>query len=223
MIYIYYSSIDLFFDEIYFFEKLKELPKELQEKNKRYMRKKDRYLNLLGKLLLKKGLIDLGFSSSMLEEISYNTYGCPYLNDNIYFSISHSGDYAICAISDNCRLGIDIEECREINFDSYNIAMNSDEWKIICNSKKSNSLFFRFWTIKEAFIKGLQRGMSIPINKIEIDTNKLYVKYNNDKWFFKHITIVKNYTCTLATCYNISNNFICIRKYEDEIMKEKNI
>lgn len=217
MIHIFYSTIERFYNARYFDEKLQIIPIEMQSRNKRYIRKEDRYLNLLGRLLLIEGLCKLGYSTDLLNNILYNQFGCPYFKENIYFSISHSGIYTVCAISDYAQIGIDVELCRQINFDDYKIAMNHFEWEIIKKSSDPYTLFFRFWTIKECFIKGLQKGMAIPINQLNINLNKMFVEYENEKWYIKHIPILSNYICTLASLEKISDSNIsihnCSNKY----------
>lgn len=210
MIHIFYSTIDCFYNEQCFYDNLQKLPRELQNRNKRYIRKEDRYLNLLGKLLLIEGLNKLGYSSKLLEEVLYNNYGCPYFNENINFSISHSGMYAICAISDFTKIGIDIELYRKINFVDYRVAMNHSEWKIITESRDPYTLFFRFWTTKECFIKGLKKGMAIPLNQLDINFDEMSIKFNNEKWFIKHLPISTNYICTLASLVKIADEKINI-------------
>ncbi len=47
-----------------------------------------------------------------------NHYGKPYLNGypNYYFNISHSGEFVVCAISNN-PVGIDIEQIKQIEYE----------------------------------------------------------------------------------------------------------
>lgn len=216
MIHIFYSTIKNFYNEQYFFEKLQTLPYELQKRNLRYIRKEDQYLNLLGKLLLMDGLNILGYPINLLEKIIYNEKGCPYFDQNIHFSISHSGKYAICAISDNNKIGIDIEMHRQIKFEDYKIAMNDKEWELIHKSKQPLTLFFRFWTIKECFIKGLQMGMSIPINKLNIKLENMSIEYSQEIWYIRHIPISWKYSCTIASPNKLFDNNIHIYDYRNK-------
>jgi len=187
----------------------------MQTRNKRYIRQEDRYLNLLGKLLLIEGLNKFGYSSKFLEKILYNNYGCPYFDNNISFSISHSGIYAICAISDSTKLGIDVELCRQINFDDYKIAMSQSEWKVITESSDPYTLFFRFWTIKECFIKGLQKGMAIPLNQLDINFDEMAIKHNNEKWYIKYLPLSTSYLCSLASLEKITDYEIDLHNCSD--------
>ena len=44
-----------------------------------------------------------------------NEHGKPYAAGlDVHFSISHSGNYAVCAVSDK-EIGVDVEKIREIN------------------------------------------------------------------------------------------------------------
>lgn len=65
------------------------------------------------------------------DELSFavEKNGKPYVTDNIfYFSLSHSGDYAVCAISDT-PVGVDIELDRPLPEDvQKRFASNILEW-----------------------------------------------------------------------------------------------
>ena len=58
---------------------------------------------------------DFGKDISALT-VSYGQRGKPYFADsNVYFSISHAEEYVACAISDDCRVGLDIEKVHSVS------------------------------------------------------------------------------------------------------------
>lgn len=173
------------------------LPLKMQEKNARFHHWKDRQANLFGKLLLLQGLQTYGYKSTVLEKIKYNTNGRPYLNNNIDFNISHSGEYIICAISETTKLGIDIEKITSIDFNNFKSVMNREQMTNITNSKKPIKTFFNYWTIKESCIKADGKGLGNDLLNIKIYPN--FVNCNDNKWFIKNIFINQKYCCHIAT------------------------
>jgi 4'-phosphopantetheinyl transferase len=176
---------------------LKQIPHLLQEKNLKFLRWQDRHLNLFGKLLLRNGLKEFGYDANVLEKLKYDQYNRPYLNKNIDFNISHSGEYVICIIGENINLGIDIEEIKKIDFNDFKQTMTAQQWEDIYQSSNPTISFFKYWTMKESMIKADRRGLSIPLLDIHVINNT--VKYANQTWFLKEIVINENYCSCVAT------------------------
>jgi 4'-phosphopantetheinyl transferase len=175
---------------------LEQIPPLLQEKNLRFLRWQDRHLNLFGKLLLCQGLKKYGYDQKILEKLKYNKYGRPYLNKDIDFNISHSGEYVICVIGKNIRFGIDIEEIKEVDFNDFIKVMTEQQWIDIYQSSHPTKSFFEYWTIKESVIKADHRGLSIPLLDIHVKNNT--VNYSNQTWYLKKIIVDENYCSCIA-------------------------
>lgn len=118
-----------------------KLPNELKERNSRFVRWQDRHANLFGKLLLIEGLKQYGFEDNVLTNLKYNKYSRPYLNSEIDFNISHSGEYVMCAISKSAKLGIDIEAIQGIDFKDFKKVMSAQQWQDINNSESPSRAF----------------------------------------------------------------------------------
>ena len=86
--------------------------------------------------------------------------GKPYIeNIDIEFSISHSGDIAMCAISDK-PVGLDIEKIRDININVVKRMFAADEQRYVLEKwSLSKQRFFEVWTRKEAYAKMLGKGV----------------------------------------------------------------
>ncbi len=92
--------------------------------------------------------------------------GKPQLDDGRCFSLSHSGSYAVCAVSD-CDIGVDIELPHK---DSLRLArrfFTGSEYERIAASDNPDELFCQLWTIKESFIKATGKGLSTPLSSFE--------------------------------------------------------
>jgi len=89
MIYVYQGDSAILKAEKSIEEVLLDLPKSMHNRALRYKREEDAYNYILGRLLLKKGLEDLGLTEQF-EKIEFQKDGKPYL-ENVFFNISHSG------------------------------------------------------------------------------------------------------------------------------------
>lgn len=113
------------------------------------------------------------------------------------FNISHSGDYVICVLGEGLRLGIDIEEWRDIDFDHFRKVMTNEQWGGILHSSNFTKSFFKYWTIKESVIKAEGKGLSIPLLNLHVNNNS--VQYDNQMWYLNKLDIDDKYSTRLAT------------------------
>jgi 4'-phosphopantetheinyl transferase len=174
---------------------LRLLPVNLQQKNARFLRWQDKHSHLIGKLLLDEGLKQYGYKKT-LTELKYSPFGRPYLNESVDFNISHSGNYVICAIANNARLGIDIEKVEKIDCSDFINILRTEEWEDIVNSTDPAFTFFQYWAMKESVIKAEGKGLSIPLKSICIKNKE--ARFNGKIWFLRKLPIDKNYSCYLA-------------------------
>ena len=129
--------------------------------------------NLLTNILYKEYNIDL-FKTSIYE----NDYGKPYIDD-IYFNITHSGDYIGIIISNN-ECGIDIEKI-ELNVDIDKFAK-----KILTNNEYNNKeninieYLISKWTKLEVYYKMIGEGITLyKLNK-EVELKDITtIKFKN--------------------------------------------
>jgi len=225
MIWVFYASFDRQFSEDVWQYYLSKIPLSLQNKILSYHRWQDRQSGLFGKLLLSEGLKLYGYSPDSLNHLSYTGFGRPYLdNSGIDFNISHSGDYVVCAITDQGRIGIDIEKIKPIDLFGFERYMTPPEWKAIRESAEPYHTFYSYWTKKESAMKAYGFGLSVPLDKILIDNDKALFYSNMDmdmdmdnNLFLQEIIINTSYKCHLAT--NIEN--AKIRIFEIQIHERK--
>jgi 4'-phosphopantetheinyl transferase len=168
-----------------------QLPKNIQQKISNFKRWQDQHAALFSKLLLQHALEQAGYNSDCLNQLKYESYNRPYIDNKIDFNISHAGEYVVCAISDQGRLGIDIELIKAINISDFNQYMETEPL--------SYEEFYEIWTIKEAVIKADGRGLSIPLLDIKLQTDKAYLY--ETQWFISKIDIDINYVCHIVTSW----------------------
>lgn len=92
--------------------------------------------------------------------------------NQIEFNVSHSGATALLAFARGRELGVDVEHIRE-NFDAVAIAQRffsaheQSELAALAPSEKFQA-FFRCWTRKEAYIKAVGTGLSLPLDQFDV-------------------------------------------------------
>lgn len=195
---IFFTSFENPLKQGLFSDYLSLLSPELREKNSRYIRWQNRHSHLFGKLLLLEALRRYGIKRDVWKHVEYNSYQRPYLTLHEYdFNISHSGNYVMCAIGKHVRLGVDIEENRNVNLENFKNIMTPDQWGEINNANCPLKEFYKYWTIKESVVKADGRGFSIPLDKLEVKNNT--VQYEDRSWFVNEFEFVGGYSAALAT------------------------
>ncbi|MEG5211807.1 4'-phosphopantetheinyl transferase superfamily protein [Microcoleus sp. ARI1-A1] len=112
-----------------------------------------------------------------LLRFDYNPYGKPSLivaqaGDTLRFNLSHSHELGLIAITKNREIGVDIERINP-NFPCQEIAENffSPLENTVLRSLPKHlqaKAFFTCWTRKEAYIKAVGKGLSLPLNQFDV-------------------------------------------------------
>ena len=127
--------------------------------------------------------------------------GKPYLTeyDGLYVNLSHSGDYAVCAVH-SASVGVDIQRCRECDMGLAERFSTHEECEYINGSADKNSTFFEVWTKKESFVKAIGTGITIPLGSFSVLSD--LVEYGGAVYKFKEYT-VKDKEYKLFVCYSV--------------------
>jgi 4'-phosphopantetheinyl transferase len=104
----------------------------------------------------------------------YGSKGKPALADPvpIQFNASHSGALALFAFTLGCEVGVDVEQIRRLQ-DMQEIASRffcSEETAELMSlpSDERERAFFFCWTRKEAYVKAVGEGLSIPLDGFRV-------------------------------------------------------
>lgn len=96
------------------------------------------------------------------KDIKYTDKGKPYSDNRLEkFSIAHSGEWSVVAISEN-NIGVDIEKIGNSHFSVASRAFVSEEIAFLKKSPDKNFAFV--WTLKEALGKAVGLGISLKFN-----------------------------------------------------------
>ncbi len=121
-----------------------------------YRRAADRARSLAAGLLLRRfcGVADDA-------QLVYGENGKPGLKDqSLYFNLSHSGDYALLATSDN-EVGADIEKIAAHSEAVARRCFRPEEQEWLMRREDRDRAFFHLWTAKESVAKVLGLGLSL--------------------------------------------------------------
>jgi len=111
----------------------------------------------------------LDFSYSNKEKPSL---GPAHADTDVTFNVSHSGGIALLAFARRREIGVDVEQVRS-NFDVEAIARRffsaheQEQLAALANEEKFEA-FFRCWTRKEAYIKAVGEGLSLPLHQFDV-------------------------------------------------------
>lgn len=144
---------------------------------------RDLYRSLLGEMIARYAICTLSGCSNSQIDFDIGTFGKPELKfpKGHFFNISHSGDWVVCAISDN-EVGIDIEQIKVTKTKVAKRFFSSEEYKIIMQCKTTEDqkkMFYTLWTLKESYVKADGRGLSILLNSFSIIFNDKDIMLNS--------------------------------------------
>lgn len=99
----------------------------------------------------------------------YGAWGRPEL-DGLHFSLSHSGDRAVLAVSRDVPVGADIEAVRAVDLDLARSVFTPGEQRTLAALPAAERVaaFLRGWTRKEAYLKGRGTGLSTDLQSFEV-------------------------------------------------------
>jgi 4'-phosphopantetheinyl transferase len=176
--------------------------KNRQEKIDFYRFEKDKKLSCGAYLLLKKLLTEENITDPLFKTGKYGkAYICNY--KNIYFNLSHSEKIVLCAISDK-EVGADVEYIDpEIDL---NIAKNyfyNSEYENIMKAENKPDEFFKYWVLKESYMKYTGLGMNLKLDSFEIVIDDRIRLRNDDKNLKFNLFNINNYKIGMASHYNV--------------------
>lgn len=244
---LYLTELTQDISHVVFEKLLDQLNDKDKEKILKYKKNKDRERTLIGRLLLKQifldrfkyGIqtvkyfdnakqqltadelksIDISKINNLLKNIYYDQYGRPLQNEYpfIDFNISHSGDLVVCGITENGRIGVDIEEEKYIDLNTVRSCFAKEEIDFLEQLSEISKLsyFYHIWTLKEAYIKAVGSTFLISLDSFWFDLtdkkNPIFCIKDGlfkRKWLFYSYRIKKKYR--LSVCIektDVINNF----------------
>ena len=147
-----------------------------REKIERIKHEDDRQLSRAVELLLIYGLKqidpDIPLPLPIKEEESGNLI---LETGSLYFNLSHSKEYAACAISDK-PVGIDVECVKTRDVQHMEKILHPQEASIlgfVTNPEEKKKFFYECWVTKESYLKNLGLGLSIRPAEFAVNEDRL--------------------------------------------------
>lgn len=144
--------------------------------------RKAQNLSLAATRIIDVFLRSLGLCEKQME-YSLNEYGKPFFlgYEDIFFNISHSENYAMCAFSVS-PVGCDIQKTKSDKSAALKF-LTQDERQYL--RERENDEFFRLWALKESTAKaagiGISAMRSFSIIENSMPKNQVFIE---DKKFF---------------------------------------
>ncbi|OIT28853.1 PREDICTED: L-aminoadipate-semialdehyde dehydrogenase-phosphopantetheinyl transferase-like [Nicotiana attenuata] len=151
--------------------------------------------------------------------------GKPYLEcdkpnlelPNFNFNASHHGDFVAIASEPICLVGLDVvaqtipeKESVEDFIQSFSSYFSRLEWFNIYNAGSSRQIlseFYRYWSVKEAFVKAIGEGVGYKLDTVEFhhkNWENIVVKADGKElkdWRFWLLELGKDHVASIARCH----------------------
>lgn len=148
-----------------------------QARARRFHFRKDREHFIVARGILRSILARYLNTEPVRLRFDYSQHGKPSLRrefggDNFRFNLSHSQGLVLYAFARGRELGVDIEFLRE-NFAGEKIAQEFfsphevADLRLLPPSQRTEA-FFHCWTRKEAYIKAIGEGLSMPLDEFDV-------------------------------------------------------
>ncbi len=108
---------------------------------------------------------------------AYTTYGKPLLADEtgasgLRFNLTHSHGLALLAVTRGREIGVDVERIRD-NLEGEKLAERFFSPREVAALRSlppelRREAFFHCWTRKEAYIKAVGKGLSLPLDQFDV-------------------------------------------------------
>ncbi len=189
------------------------LSQEELSRAERFYFEKDRKRYIIARGMLRTILSQYCRFEPEDHQFGYNQYGKPNLIDNdwLRFNISHSGDKVLYGFTQNRELGIDIEYVKPFEnthqiVERFFSDHEKEQFRSVPDHMK-NIAFFNCWTRKEAYIKALGKGMSLPLDEFSVyfipdkPACLLETKHDiqeKDRWTLQEINVGEGYVAAVT-------------------------
>ena len=174
VIHVWWASLDLAPPGYSVFKEL--LSKDESRRCEQFRYERDRLRYCAGRSLLR--MLLSRYVRIPASELSFlqGPYGKPMLaGDILFFNMSKSAGRVVFAVSKNRRVGVDIEQICD-HADPDGIArryFSIPEHSLLssCSVERKSKLFLKCWTRKEAVVKAVGLGLSMPLDSFDVSRN----------------------------------------------------
>jgi 4'-phosphopantetheinyl transferase len=186
-------------------------PDELDRAN-RFVFARDRQSFVVARAVARLVLAHYLGENARRVQFAYGAQGKPELAVNpcsIFFNLSHSGDRILIAVGKGSDVGVDIERVKtELVSEAVSRAFSPVEQLSLATigADRRVEAFFKCWTSKESYIKGIGEGLTISLADFDVCVDpdrpaRLIRPLNRtgSNWCLHRIDEGREYVATVAT------------------------
>lgn len=195
---------------------LQLMNQEEKKKGEKFVFPRDKLQHIVTRALVRTALSHYAEIRPEDWEFSFNSFGRPeVVNINLpcqlSFNLSHCKGLILCAISQNNKIGIDVEKMNP-HQSILDVAKGSFSEREV---SEMNNLapefrtrrFYEIWTLKEAYIKARGMGLSLPLELFSFHlaenqpirtTFDPLMEENDERWQFRLFSLLSGYQSALA-------------------------
>ena len=117
--------------------------------------------------------------------LAQDEHGKPFLprHPEIAFNLSHCAGLAVCGVAGE-PLGVDAEQIRPLRERVLRRVFAPEEVAAVGESASPDEMFFRFWTLKESFVKAIGIGISYPMQEVWFQLTPAGIRSSQPDWQF---------------------------------------
>ncbi len=156
-------------------------------------------VNFLSAFARQAIVISANLRGVVLGALVKDENGAPMQTNGYYWSISHKSEYVAGVVAPH-RIGVDVEKLRPCSDGLFKKTGSDEEWGLVDSDPQT--LFFRYWTSKEAVLKAAGRGIG-DLSKCRIfqvmDEKHLVIIYNGRMWSIEHFLFDNHIASVVST------------------------
>jgi len=180
-VHVFYTRADQISDPCFLKQYRACLRPEEIRKADRYLKQSDRHLSLVSRALVRYLIAQVILQEPQSIRFSVNEHGKPFLveSPDIHFNLSHSHGAAVCAMCRSAAVGVDVEDMgRRSDLLIAKRFFSSSEAELVSKASgaEKRKLFFDIWTLKEAYIKAVGKGLTIPLSSFSFNANESEIR-----------------------------------------------
>lgn len=209
---LYVMNVEALNDDFLARSAYDRLSKARKSKADLFVFRKDRNLSLGAGLLLDFALRSFGLhEKDMLYGVQKNQKPAFLNQPDMHFNLSHSGSMAICAMSET-KVGCDIELLTDIGIEIAEHGFSKCEYGDIvsrASEAERTEQFFRYWSLKESFMKFTGLGMALQPDSFEIQMNPTQISVLQsgvvEPVCFTEYCAIPGYACAVCSLSDFSD------------------
>jgi len=183
-------------------------PRALRERIERRRVLDDRRRSALGWRLLELDLQARGYQGLAAAGVDYPDSGKPRCEAGLDFSISHSGSLVACAVSDEGRIGLDVERVRSVSKVSWRRYLTELERARVAADP---AVLFELWTRKEAVVKARGRAGIADVPAVALEGRQ--ARLHGERWYLMPLALCADHAACLAA--EVEPRALALRRVTD--------